>query len=76
MITARSISKELSCSVSPLFTAYNSMDEILQDVLAECTRNLNKYLSEVSEYRLSFKEMGLRLYRFSIEEPKLFRALF
>lgn len=76
MITARSISKDLSCSVSPLFTAYDSMDEILQDVLAECTRSLNEYLSDVSEYRLSFKEMGLRLYRFSIEEPKLFRALF
>lgn len=75
-LSARSICKQMGCSVSPLFRAYTNMDEIMIDVYKEAEKIFTDYMSDVCDYMPAFKEFGLRLVRFSREDPNLFHYLF
>lgn len=75
-LSARSIAKRMGCSVSPLFRAYPNMDEVLSDVFRKIETVFLDYMAGVTDYYPAFKEFGMRLIRFSREEPNLFRLLF
>lgn len=75
-ITSRSIGKKLGCSVSPLFREYKNMEEIYTDVRKTAEKIFSDYLADSVNYDPAFKEFGVRLLRFSKEEPNLFRYLF
>jgi len=75
-LSARSICKEMGCSVSPLFTTYKNMDEITQDVRSAAEKVFSDYVADVCEYVPAFKEFGMRLVRFAREESNLFHYLF
>ena len=75
-ISARSLCKALGCSVSPLFTVYKNMDEIFSDLHAAAEKLFENYMADVSDYQPAFKEFGMRLVKFSREEPQLFHYLF
>lgn len=75
-LSARTICKEMGCSVSPLFRAYANMDEIMQDVRKAAEKIFSEYVADVCDYTPAFKEFGMRLVRFSKEEPNLSHFLF
>lgn len=75
-LSARSLSKALNCSISPIFTVFKNMEEVM-----DCTRDAaRKYfagiVADIDEYEPAFKEFGLRLIRFAREEQNLFHYLF
>ena len=75
-ISARSLCKALGCSVSPLFTVYKNMDELFSDLHAAAEKLFENYMADVIDYQPAFKEFGMRLVKFSREEPQLFHYLF
>ena len=75
-ISARSLCKALGCSVSPLFTVYKNMEEVFGDLHSAAEKLFETYMADVSDYQPAFKEFGMRLVRFSREEPQLFHYLF
>lgn len=75
-LTARSLSRKLGCSVAPIFNQYANMEELSADVRKAVVRIVTDYLSDAVRFEPAFKEFGLRLVRFSKEEPNLFHYLF
>jgi len=75
-LSARSICKEMNCSVSPLFTIYKNMEEISIDVRKAAEDIFSKYVADVTDYLPAFKEFGIRLVQFSKIEPNLFHYIF
>jgi len=75
-LTARSICKKLGCSVTPLFWAFENMEDLMCEVRKAAQKKFTDYVADSIEYIPAFKEFGLRLIRFSREEPNLFHYLF
>jgi len=75
-LTARALSKKLECSISPIFTVFENMDEIRKEVFKAAVKLFSDYIADVTDYMPAFKEFGLRLIRFSKEETFLFQMLF
>ena len=75
-LTSRAIGKRLGCSVSPLFREYKNMEEIHADARKAAEKIFTDYLADSVNYEPAFKEFGIRLIRFSKEEPNLFHYLF
>lgn len=75
-LTSRAIGKRIGCSVSPLFREYKNMEEIHADARKAAEKIFTDYLADSVDYEPAFKEFGIRLIRFSREEPNLFHYLF
>lgn len=75
-LTARSLGKELGCSVSPIFTVFDNMEEIRTGVRKAAMDLFDAYVEDVTCYVPAFKEFGMRLIRFAKNEQNLFRMLF
>ena len=75
-LSARSLGKALGCSISPIFTVFNNMDEVSEAVLKSAQKILMDYMADVREYVPAFKEFAVRIIRFAREEKKLFIYLF
>jgi len=75
-LTSRAIGKKLGCSVSPLFREYKNMEDIHGDARKAAEKIFTDYLADSVLYDPAFKEFGIRLIRFSKEEPNLFHYLF
>lgn len=75
-LSARSICKKLGCSVAPLFWAFGNMDELMCEVRNEAQKLFTDHVADSIEYVPAFKEFGMRLIRFSREDPNLFHYLF
>jgi AcrR family transcriptional regulator len=76
-LTARRIANELKCSTRPVYGSFRSM-EALQDAVIEKAREfaLVFFQEEEKEAESPFLTMGLQYYRFSQEEPELFKMLY
>ncbi len=75
-LSARSLSKALNCSISPLFTVFDNMEQIKTAVRKAASDMFADYIADVSDYTPAFKEFGLRMVRFASHEYNLFRMLF
>lgn len=75
-LTARALSKELGCSLSPLFTLFKDMDEIVASVRVAGEAYFDEYMKDVDQFFPAFKEFGIRMIRFEREEPNLAWMLF
>lgn len=75
-LSARSLSKVLNCSISPIFTVFKNMDEVNTCTMAAARKHFSDLVADVNEYDPAFKEFGLRLIRFAREEQNLFHYLF
>lgn len=76
-LTARNIGAELNSSTRPIFTVFDSMDDVHNEVI-DYARSLydNYILDDVNDDELYFKRVGEQYIKFSIAEPKLFQLLF
>lgn len=77
-VNARCIARKLQCSTRPLFTCYQSMDELKSDFLSVAYGYYERYVHRfgdtvpVRQYLI----LPLSYIEFAREEPNLFRLLF
>lgn len=72
-LTARALSKQLGCSLSPIFTVFKDMDEIQIAVRQSAADLFADYVKDVLDYQPAFKEYGMRLIRFAKQEQNVFQ---
>ena len=75
-VAAREVGKRLNTSASPIFTVWNSMEELKAEVLSLAKQRYQDYMADVFDYAPAFKEFGMRFVAFAAEEPNLYRLLF
>lgn len=79
-LTARALGAKLGSSARPIFTVFQSMDEVQQEVKKAAKDLYDRYveeaLSEDRPYKERFKSVGAQYIKFAISEPKLFQLLF
>ena len=77
-INARSIAKSLNCSTQPIFSNFNSMDELRSAVLAQAEMLVENYIARETASGLypPYKASGMAYIRFAKEEKELFKLLY
>ena len=75
-LTARNLAQELGCSTSPIFTAFDNIEEIKLAVRKAASAAFLEYEEGALDFVPAFKEYGMRLVRFAKEEQNLFKMLF
>lgn len=76
VVVAREVGKRLNTSSSPIFTLWNSMEELKMEVWMLAKQKYQAYMEDIFDYTPAFKEYGMRCVRFAAEEPNLYRMLF
>lgn len=75
-ITARALGEKLGISSRPIFTAFQNMEEVQQEIINASRTVYNEYIKKGLNQTLAFKGVGMQYIQFAIEEPSLFRILF
>lgn len=75
-LTARALSNKLNCSVAPIFSLFENMEEVQAEVVKEIKRIYAKYIKEGLTQDLPFKGAGLKHIEFARREPNFYRILF
>lgn len=76
MLSARNLAADLGTSTSPIFAAFDSIDEIAALVAARARDLYKRYLDEGLSQDIPFKGAGLKYIQFAKDEPELFKMLF
>lgn len=75
-VTARALGDRLGSSARPIFTLFQSMEEVEQEVINAAKELYNQYVARGLLEIPAFKGVGTQYIRFAMEEPKLFQLLF
>lgn len=75
-LTARYLGERLGSSARPIFTVFDSMDEVEEEVIKKAKQLYNEYVNRGLSYDIAFKGVGTEYIKFAVNEPKLFRILF
>lgn len=75
-VTAREIGSYLNSSARPIFTVFNSMNEVVQEIENKAKKIYAQYVKEGLENDIAFKGVGQAYIKFAKNEPKLFQLLF
>lgn len=75
-LTARELGTALGSSPRPIFTIFANMDELNAEVRNAAMRRFEEYAQKAEEFTPIFKQMGLQMVLFAVEEPRLFRLLY
>ena len=77
-LTARALGAKLGTSSSPIFTVFQNMDEVQQEVLKSANQLYENYLETdmKSKKYPPYKSSGMAYIRFAKEEKELFKLLF
>lgn len=75
-LTARTLAAALGSSPRPIFTVFNSMDEVKDGVIAAARDIYTGYVNEGLAESPAFKGVGKAYIRFAAGHPKLFALLF
>ena len=71
-LNARDLAKKLNCSVQPIFSNFENMDSLKNDVLNYCYQQYIDYMKLSKDY----KDTGIRYIRFAKIKPNVFKAIF
>lgn len=77
-LNARDIAARLGCSTQPLFSNFDSMEELKQEIISAAADIYKKYIDEemaTGKYP-PYKSSGLAYIRFAKEERELFKLLY
>ncbi len=74
-VTAREVARELGVSTRPIFTHYDSMDELRHDVYERAKERYRAYIEDGLTEPIPFLGVGQSFIRFAREEPELYRLL-
>ena len=75
-LTSRDLGARLGSSARPIFTVFRSMDEVQQEVRTAAMHRFEAYAVGGHGDMPEFKHFGMRMVRFAIEEPRLYKMLF
>lgn len=77
-LTARALSAKLGSSARPVFTVFQSMDEVQQAVVSAARQLYTQYVNQgLDQTEMpAFKAVGMQYIRFALDQPKLFQLLF
>jgi len=75
-LTARALGAKLGCSSRPIFTVFQSMEEVQQNVIEASKQLYTQYIEMGLSEALPFKGVGTQYILFAVQEPKLFQLLF
>lgn len=75
-LTARALGKRLGSSACPIFTVFDSMEEVLTETVKAAKALYNSYVKEGLKATPAFKGVGMQYLNFAVREPKLFQLLF
>ena len=75
-LTARALGERLGSSARPIFTVFQSMDEVRQEVFNAAASLYKSYVERGLAETLAFKGVGTQYIMFAKEQSKLFQLLF
>ena len=75
-LTSRALGAELGSSARPIFTVFNSMDEVFAEVRTAALTRFGEYAKKAEAYMPVVKQLYLQMIMFAAEQPKLYRLLF
>ena len=75
-LTARELGVRLGSSARPIFTVFNSMEEVQEEVRAAALKRFESYAEKAMHYIPVFKQVGMQMILFAIEEPKLYQLVY
>lgn len=75
-LTARALGKKLGSSACPIFTVYESMEEVKRDTVKAARALYREYVKKGLSEKVAFKGVGTQYILFAMNEPKLFQLLF
>ena len=75
MLTARELADRLGSSTRPIFTVFKDMDELKAAVYLAAERFLQEYIERSLRFTPAFKQQGLLIIHFAMDEPRLFQML-
>lgn len=75
-VTARELGKRLGSSARPIFTVFESMEEVREQVIIQAKELYGQYVEEGLKNQLAFRGVGIAYIRFAREQPRLFQLLF
>ncbi len=75
-LTSRELGAQLGSSARPIFTVFESMDEVKLEVIRHARELYRQYVNRGLKARLAFQGVGVAYITFALEEPKLFQLLF
>lgn len=75
-VTARELGNRLGSSARPIFTVFESMDEVKELVILRAKELYDQYVEDGFKNQPAFRGVGIAYIRFAIEQPKLFQLLF
>ena len=76
-LTARELGERLGSSARPVFTVFKNMEEVQAEVRAAAMRRFEVITPADEDGDMPlFKQVGVRMVRFGLQEPKLYQLLF
>ena len=75
-VTAREVARELRVSVGPIFTWYDTMDQLRCDVYGQAKAQYRAYIERGLAEPIPFLGVWRQYLSFAREEPQLYRLLF
>ena len=75
-VTAREVAGRLKVSVGPIFTCFESMDELRADVYDMARSHYREYIERGLTEKTPFRGIWRQYLTFAMEEPNLYRMLF
>ena len=75
-LTARELGARLGSSARPIFTLFNSMEEVQEEVRAAALKRFKSYAEKAADYTPVYKQVGMQMILFAMEEPHLYQLLY
>lgn len=71
-LNARKLAKELNCSVQPIFSNFNNMDDLKESLYQKINEYHYNYLIKGE---INYKDIGIKYVTFAREEKELFKII-
>lgn len=75
-LTARDLGARLGTSARPIFTAFQSMEEVQEAVIEAAMKQFEEYAHKAASDAPVFKQIGMQMILFAKEEPQLYQLVF
>ena len=75
-LTAKELGEALGSSARPIFTVFNSMKEVQDEVRNAAMRRFESYAEQKLPGMPLFKQIGMQMVLFGAKAPKLYQLLF
>ena len=75
-LTAKELGAALGTSTTPIFTVFNSMQEVQDAVMLAAMERFEEYAHKAAHIKPVFKQVGMQMILFAKEEPKLYQLIF